>query len=236
MTRLLVSVRSAAEAEEALRGGADLIDVKEPSAGSLGAAALPTIAEVLARVAGRVEVSAALGELRDPAATQRAAALPPGVRYAKFGLSGVAGSDWVPLWRGAVARLPRGARAVGVVYADGASSGAPGPSDVLAAAARTGCPLVLVDTFDKSRGRLRQVWSDDELARFATEVRAGGLGLVLAGSLQLSDIEPLGGLSPDYLAVRGAVTRGGRNGALDSEQVRRWSERLAARRAASVSA
>ncbi len=38
MTRLLVSVRSAAEAEIALSAGADLIDVKEPSRGSLGAA------------------------------------------------------------------------------------------------------------------------------------------------------------------------------------------------------
>ena len=36
MTKLLVSVRDAAEAIDALAGGADLIDVKEPLAGSLG--------------------------------------------------------------------------------------------------------------------------------------------------------------------------------------------------------
>ena len=35
--RLLVSVRSAAEARAALSGGADIIDAKEPSLGSLGA-------------------------------------------------------------------------------------------------------------------------------------------------------------------------------------------------------
>lgn len=232
MTRLLVSVRSAAEAEEALGGGADLIDVKEPSAGSLGAAAPHTIAEVLAQVAGRREVSAALGELREPAAADRAATLPLGVRYAKFGLSGTANSDWMPRWQAASACLPRGARAVGVVYADWASAAAPPPGDVLAAAARIGCPLVLVDTFDKSRGSLRRIWPHDALARFADDVRAAGLGLVLAGSLQLSDVGPLGRLSPDFLAVRGAVTRGGRDAALAAEQVRRWSERLAARAAA----
>ncbi len=33
MTRLLVSVRSAAEAEAALTGGASVIDVKEPTRG-----------------------------------------------------------------------------------------------------------------------------------------------------------------------------------------------------------
>ena len=36
MTRLLVSVRSAEEAEIALAGGADVIDVKEPRRGALG--------------------------------------------------------------------------------------------------------------------------------------------------------------------------------------------------------
>ena len=34
--RLLVSVRSAAEVRPALAGGADIIDAKEPSLGSLG--------------------------------------------------------------------------------------------------------------------------------------------------------------------------------------------------------
>ena len=40
---LLVSVRSAAEALAALAGGADVIDVKEPNQGSLGAADDDTI-------------------------------------------------------------------------------------------------------------------------------------------------------------------------------------------------
>ena len=65
MTRLLVSVRSAAEAEAALTGGASVIDVKEPTRGALGRADDGAIADVVAAVAGRAPVSAALGELRD---------------------------------------------------------------------------------------------------------------------------------------------------------------------------
>ena len=38
MTGLLVSVRSASEARVALAAGVDVIDVKEPNRGSLGAA------------------------------------------------------------------------------------------------------------------------------------------------------------------------------------------------------
>ena len=62
---LLVSVRSAAEALAALAGGADVIDVKEPNQGSLGAADDDTISAVVRAVAGRAPVSAALGELVD---------------------------------------------------------------------------------------------------------------------------------------------------------------------------
>src|SRR5690554_1200212 len=49
--RLLVSVRSPEEAEAALVGGADLIDVKEPAAGSLGRAADAVIEAVIGCVA-----------------------------------------------------------------------------------------------------------------------------------------------------------------------------------------
>src|SRR5262245_59925297 len=84
--RLLVSVRSAAEAEAALAGGASLIDVKEPGRGSLGRPDNEIVAAVLRCVAGRRPVSAALGELMDrPALFQL-----PGLSYAKWGLAGCA--------------------------------------------------------------------------------------------------------------------------------------------------
>ena len=42
MTGLLVSVRDSSEAQAALKGGVDLIDIKEPRAGALGAASVGT--------------------------------------------------------------------------------------------------------------------------------------------------------------------------------------------------
>ncbi len=91
MTALLVSVRSAAEAEAALAGGAALIDVKEPARGALGRADDAVIADVVRAVAGRAPVSAALGELRDGAP-----ALPAGLgllSFVKCGLAGCAGKN-----------------------------------------------------------------------------------------------------------------------------------------------
>src|SRR5438128_1572682 len=91
---LLVSVRSAAEAEIAIGAGAALIDVKEPSRGPLGRADDTTIAAVVKQVAGRRPVSAALGELPAYEETRSARVsdpadlvtegLPAGLRYIKF--------------------------------------------------------------------------------------------------------------------------------------------------------
>src|SRR5437870_4410912 len=91
--QLLVSVRSAAEAEAALAGGAHVIDVKEPLHGSLGRAGEGTIAEVIARVAGRRPVSAAMGELAN---SSEATPYPrPGLAFAKWGLFGMGQDrDW----------------------------------------------------------------------------------------------------------------------------------------------
>ena len=52
-TGLLVSVRSADEADAALAGGADLIDCKEPARGPLGVAEPEVVAAILDRVAGQ---------------------------------------------------------------------------------------------------------------------------------------------------------------------------------------
>src|SRR5438105_309888 len=90
MTQLLVSVRTAAEAEIALKGGAAIVDVKEPGNGPLGKAPDCTITLVAQAVAGRVAVSAAMGELH----RGLPASLPQGVGYLKWGLAGMGAQDW----------------------------------------------------------------------------------------------------------------------------------------------
>src|SRR3954470_4620942 len=91
MTALLVSVRNAAEAEEAIAGGAAIIDVKEPSRGPLGRADLATMNRVVAAVAGRRPVSAAGGELHEAFGRGIAA----GISWVKVGLADAASlRDW----------------------------------------------------------------------------------------------------------------------------------------------
>src|SRR5687768_8449794 len=61
--QLLVSVRSAAEVEPALAGGAEIVDAKEPSRGPLGPVSPDTLAEILAQVPQDRACSVALGDL-----------------------------------------------------------------------------------------------------------------------------------------------------------------------------
>src|SRR5262245_61589100 len=92
--QLLVSVRSAAEAEEALAGGAGLIDLKEPARGPLGPLHHVVAKNVIRAIAARRLVSIALGELRDYGrASSWLIGLQP-VSLLKIGLSQIGATCW----------------------------------------------------------------------------------------------------------------------------------------------
>ncbi len=94
--RLLVSVVSAVEARRALAGGADIVDVKDPGEGPLGAPAPRVLSEVVRAVDGAVPVSVALGDLPDlphTAALAARGAAVSGAAFVKVGLRGVRSLD-----------------------------------------------------------------------------------------------------------------------------------------------
>ena len=221
MTRLLVSVRSAAEARIALTAGADLIDVKEPHRGALGAADATCVAEVIRTIAGAVPVSAALGELIDLPGNVPLA-LPGGLSFVKFGLAGCARiSDWSACWRQALLQLPAEVRPVAVAYADWRTVAAPPPDEVLRVGLELGCAALLVDTFDKTCGSLVDLWSLAQLSELMAAAADSGLLTVVAGSLDLAAIERVLPLGVDYIAVRGAACGGDRQDSVSEIFVRR---------------
>jgi uncharacterized protein (UPF0264 family) len=219
MTRLLVSVRDTIEASVALAAGAHLIDLKEPRLGSLGPAAPDTIRAVCRLVAGRVPVSAALGELlRQPRGEMldRASC----VQYAKVGMAGCAKvADWQTIWARLLARFPATTTPVAVAYADWRHAHAPRPWEVLRRAGQLGAGGMLVDTFDKSKGGLVELIEFNELADLVRACREQSLFVVLAGSLSEQTIPQLLSLPVDYIAVRGAACTGGRQGHVDGKRI-----------------
>ncbi len=208
-SRLLVSVRDAIEAEAALRGGADVIDVKDPALGSLGRADAAVIAAIVAQVAGRAPVSAALGELLDDDGGIPA----PPLAFVKWGLAGCAN---VPSWREKLhqhLRSLHAAQGVFVAYADWQCAQAPPLDDVFDLAAAQPGSVLLVDTHckDASASSLgRRPTLLDWLPRAETialcqRCRAANVRIALAGSLGFDDVAALLPARPDWFAVRGAA-------------------------------
>jgi uncharacterized protein (UPF0264 family) len=224
-TKLLVSVRSAEEAEVALAGGADVVDVKEPRNGALGAAGVRVWREILDVLWGRVTASVALGELLDDE-VEELVRQTRGFQFAKIGLAGCDGkSNWRGRWERVIESLPAGVAVVPVAYADWRNAASPEPVEILRLAEGSAARMMLIDTFDKSAGGLLDVLPLENLRGIARQAAQRGVRLALAGSLVAAAIERVLELSflepaPAYVGVRGAACLGGRDGAIDLGRVK----------------
>jgi hypothetical protein len=201
--KLLVSVVSADEARAALRGGADVIDVKDPAAGPLGAPSPAVVAGVVAAVDGAAPVSVALGDLPDTAA-------PPAVDFVKAGLR-VGDVDRAV----ALLRAIDHPAVIAAAYADAAALDPPGlaPAALPEVVARAGIAGALVDTYVKDgRGLFAHMSAADLEALIAHTPGT----FAVAGQLGVDELDRVGA---DLVGVRAAVCRGGRTGALDTELV-----------------
>ncbi len=229
MVRLLVSVRDIEEALCAAQAGADLIDLKEPADGALGALAPERIAAIVPVLRARypaVRISATVGDL---AAGERGEIL---ARVRRVAPAACMTSRW-GLWPGSPAQgsallaalASCQASIVPVLVADA------GIDEALVqhALGWRAFPALMADTADKHRGSLLQRVPLATLAGFVAAVRSHGALAGLAGSLRLDDAAALRALDPDFAGFRGALTVGARAAALDARLVRQLRRRLAPR-------
>ncbi len=200
MTRMLASVVDALELDSAIAAGADIIDLKNPKAGALGALPTEVIRNLVARTAGRCPISATVGDLpADPACLTAAVrqTADTGVDYIKVGFFS---NDKLTECLQAIAGLTRGHAVVAVLFADREP-----PLQRLDEFAAAGFRGVMLDTAGKGGGGLLDYISLQQLAGFVAAAKALGLLSGLAGSLALEDIPHLLPLRPDYLGFRGAL-------------------------------
>jgi len=205
-TGFLASVTSLPEAELVARHGADIIDLKNPSAGVLGAVEPATSSDVVQQMraqwpAGDRVFSATIGDgpfdtVSVENAIERTAAT--GVDIVKVGCFAPLPS--ASLLQSLTSAAEQGIRLVVVLFAEHGVQ-----RRELKALADCGIHGVMLDTANKATGSLRQKLTDDELATFVDTARRYRLLTGLAGSLRRGDIGPLLGLAPDYLGFRGAL-------------------------------
>ncbi len=215
MTKMLASVTGVEEAEIALSGQVDIIDLKNPSAGALGAAALETIRATVVSVAGRRPVSAVAGDLpMQPelirARVEKIAAT--GVDYVKIGFFP---SGENAACAAALEAIARRVKLVAVLFADLEPD-----FGLLPVLAGHGFHGVMVDTARKGGGRLLDHMAVARVDAFVAAAKAHGLLAGLAGSWEAPDVPCLWPFALDFLGFRGALcAASGRTGAIDAQAV-----------------
>ncbi len=211
---MLASVTGPDEAEIALAGGADIIDLKDPRSGALGAVDPAIVRAAVERVAGRRPCSAVTGDLPMEPGTVRAAVdtmAATGVEFVKLGVFPDADPEGVI---GTLAPVAERVQLVAVLFADLSPNLA-----LLDALTSAGFAGAMLDTARKGNGRLLDHMPVPALRRFVTACREHGLTCGLAGALEPPDIPRLLQLEPDLLGFRSALCAEGRAGPLDPARV-----------------
>ncbi|MDQ6435412.1 (5-formylfuran-3-yl)methyl phosphate synthase [Mesorhizobium sp. LHD-90] len=215
MTKMLASITGTAEAEIAISGGADIIDLKDPKAGALGAVAIDEIRKTVAAVGARAETSAVCGDLPMHPRTIRTKAeeiAATGVSYVKVGF--FPGEEAEACAR-SLAPVARRTKLVAVLFADRQPD-----FGLLPVFAQSGFFAVMMDTAGKGEGRLLDHLPPERIPAFIAEARRHRLKAGLAGSLEAPDIPRLLPFGPDFLGFRGALCdRSERTAAIDVEAV-----------------
>jgi (5-formylfuran-3-yl)methyl phosphate synthase len=226
--RLLLSVIDAHEARVAVEAGVDIVDVKNPAEGSLGAPRPGVIERVREVVPPERPVSAAIGDLPNLPGTAALAALGAarsGAAYVKVGLWGTSTTDEaVAVLRAVREAVDGGAVVIAGAYADAerVPGGSLPPGAVVAAARRAGVEGCLLDTALKDGRGLFEWLAPEALTALVAEGHAAGLEMALAGALRAEDLSVVRTTGANIAGVRSAACRDGRRTApLDAGRIGR---------------
>ncbi|HID20875.1 MAG TPA: hypothetical protein EYP14_00530, partial [Planctomycetaceae bacterium] len=214
-----------------LAGGCDILDIKDPTRGSLGMADPEAITRISAAVRQRgrpTMLSVALGELVEWPPDRPIAVIPQRVDFLKLGPAGLSRHwQWLNQWRSTRHRFEQQAGRrlnwVAVAYADWKPARAPAVDAIVDQALEEGLPVVLIDTYTKATGRLLDWLPQDRLAGLAERIHEGGAKLAVAGRLTAGAARAIGACGVDIFAIRSAACEDGlRTGKVTSDCVRRF--------------
>lgn len=225
---LLVSAINLKEAKEATLGGADILDVKNPKEGSLGANFPWIIKEISHYAKDNLIVSTTIGDVPYKPGTVSLAALGSAVsgsNYVKVGLYGTKNYDEALDVMDAVVKTiheyNENITVVSCGYADAYKIGSILPEEIPNIAKDSGSDIAMLDTYIKDGHRLTDHLTEEKLNEFVQKSHDFGLKVALAGSVNKNDVAMLKRIGCDIMGVRGCVcTEGDRdNGTINKELV-----------------
>lgn len=210
--KLLISPKNEAEAQEAIAGGADIIDVKNPLEGALGANYPWVIRNIKQLTPKPLEVSCALGDAPNLPGSISLAALGAatlGVDFVKVGLYGVKTPQHAIFLLEQVNKASKDCnphiKVVAAGYADAKKIGAIDPSLIPEIAHKANVDVAMLDTATKDGSNLFDNQTIQQLKTFIDSTHSFGMQAALAGSLRKEDLVVVYGLGADIAGLRGAA-------------------------------
>ncbi len=215
MTQLLISVKNAEEALIALQAGADIIDLKDPNVGALGALAVEETGHITQAIDGFGILSATVGEqhvrLNDLVMDIEARA-EMGIDIVKIAVSELFYDEDFLLEMAKLSMV--NIKIIAVFFADSTPD-----FGLLGMLQKAGFYGAMLDTKNKQNSLL-DVQSKRTLRLFTQLCHQYHLKSGLAGSLRLQHIEFLAKFNPTYIGFRGGACESEvRNSSLSSSKV-----------------
>jgi uncharacterized protein (UPF0264 family) len=218
----LVSVKDPSEAKLCLNI-VDVLDVKNPAEGSLGASYIWTIKEIAEMAKGNTLVSATIGDLdKSGLASLAGYAIAGVVDFVKVGVL-AEGQKAEEIVKAVVKAVNGRSKVIAVGYADYEEVNAISPFELVDVAVRCKADGVMVDTALKKKSSF-EILSLEELREFVENARSKGLMTALAGGLKWEHLKAVREIQPDVVGVRGLVCNGGRDSSIDINLVKRFVE------------
>lgn len=205
MTGMLISVMNLEEAALAIQCSPDILDMKNPRQGALGALSISEVAEIVAFVDGRAVTSATIGDLPmepDHLVPAVEAMAETGVDIVKVGF--FQQGNLLACIQALSRFKQQGVHVVAVMMADQLRD-----FGLIRPMSEAGFLGVMLDTAQKSGKSLTDYMVLPDIAEFVRVSATAGLKTGLAGSLQAAHVPDLCLLRPDYLGFRGAVCEQG---------------------------
>ena len=216
--KLLISPTNEKEAKEAIAGGADIIDVKNPQEGALGAN-FPWVIKRIRKITPKnLKLSCTLGEVPDLPGSMSLAALGAaslGVDYIKVGICGFSTNQEAISLLDSINKAAKECnpkiKVVAVGYADALRIGALDPIQIPEVAFKAHVDVAMLDTAVKDGKNLFTSLSLEQIKKFIDNTHRYGLEAAMAGSLSKEDLSAVYGLGADIAGLRGAAcTKGDR--------------------------
>ena len=237
---LLVSAQNKAEALEADRGGADIIDLKNLQEALVGSAHPSLVREVREIIPPHKHVSVTLGVVPNQPGTVAMAVHAATMMDATSVKVGFQVADYetaVEVLRESRAAIGNAdTKLIGSLFADNLLfEGGLDPHLMVQLAGDGECDGFLIDTLTKDGRNLFDFMPEPVLRDMVMEAKQAGLSTALSGHLKLENLDELARINPDIVGVRGAVCSSGeRDRAVAWEAVAYFKEQLDLRKSGHI--